>query len=67
MVIKINGEFQEVENVSTIENLLENLNINETRGLAVAVNYNVVPKHSWNDALIKENDEVLMITATKGG
>ena len=67
MLIKVNGEFQEVEDVSSVENLLEKLNINETRGLAVAVNYNVVPKNCWSDALIKEKDEILMITATKGG
>lgn len=67
MVIKVNGEFQEVEGVTSVENLLDKLSINETRGLAVAVNYNVVPKTSWSDALIKENDEILMITATKGG
>ena len=67
MVIKVNGEFQEVDDANSVELLLEKLQINETRGLAVAVNYNVVPRHTWSDALLKANDEVLMITATKGG
>lgn len=38
-----------------------------TKGIAVAVNQNVVPKANWNDTLLQENDTIIIIKATQGG
>ncbi len=37
------------------------------KGLAVALNYRVVPKSQWDTTLVKENDAILIIKATQGG
>jgi sulfur carrier protein len=36
-------------------------------GLAVAVGSEIVPRHKWASFSLKENDEVMLISATRGG
>ncbi|MEG1026270.1 MAG: sulfur carrier protein ThiS [Flavobacterium sp.] len=36
-------------------------------GIAVAINNTVVPKIKWNEFLVQETDEILIISATQGG
>lgn len=67
MVIKINGDVKEFVEPISVQELLTSLNVLDTRGLAIAVNGSVVSKQAWSNAPLKNNDEVLMITATKGG
>ncbi len=65
MNLTINGEQQQTK-ASTIKNLLEELNI-PVEGIAVAVNEEVVSKNNWTERSLKQNDAVLIITATQGG
>ncbi|WP_215226108.1 sulfur carrier protein ThiS [Echinicola shivajiensis] len=51
----------------TLSGLLANQEISSLRGLAVAVNQEVVPKSRWDDFKLKENDDILIIKATQGG
>lgn len=51
----------------TLSGLLANKEISSHRGLAVAVNQEVVPKSRWDDFKLKENDDILIIKATQGG
>jgi len=39
----------------------------KTKGIAVALNNQVIPKNSWSDQLLNDNDSILIITATQGG
>ena len=52
------------------ENLLDLL-VNELHsalsGIAVAVNNTIIPKNLWEQTPVKENDQILIITATQGG
>ena len=40
---------------------------NNQNGIAIAVNGSVIPRKDWENYLLKENDEVLIIKATQGG
>ncbi|UCS92629.1 sulfur carrier protein ThiS [Echinicola marina] len=51
----------------TLSGLLANQDISSLRGLAVAVNQEVIPKSRWDDFKLKENDDILIIKATQGG
>lgn len=39
----------------------------DKKGIAVALNQSVIPKSEWEQTSIKENDNILVITATQGG
>lgn len=66
MVIFINDEQSDVSNEALLSDVIGNLNL-ETKGLAIAVNNAIVQQQSWNSTHLKENDQVLIISATKGG
>jgi sulfur carrier protein len=68
MKIKINGEEKIFESELSLKELVENeLNSDEPKGVAVALNYNIVPKQKWNDTKVKENDEIEIVQAVQGG
>ena len=47
--------------------LLDEMQMAEKTGIAVAVNDHVIPKNVWKHQGICENDAVLVITAAAGG
>jgi sulfur carrier protein len=47
--------------------LLTFLKINIEKGVAIALNNEVVPKSNWNNCTIKNNDKLLLIKAAQGG
>jgi len=68
MQITVNNNFQEVSANLNIVSLMENLFPNgNTRGLAIAINQEVISKENWPSHIIKENDKVMIIRATQGG
>ncbi len=50
-------------------NLLELLLFREVtpKGVAIAINDEVIPRAEWEKTITKENDRILIITATAGG
>jgi len=67
MKIVINHQIQVVEDSLTLGDLLRATLGEEALGVAVAVNAVVVPKPKYQQYLLQENDEILLITATQGG
>jgi len=67
MLIFVNNEKKDVSNLKTLVELLESINLNLSKGIAVAVNNQVVAKGEWSKALLKENDKITIIRATQGG
>lgn len=67
MKIFVNNEAKEVKNQLTVLELLHVLKLEAARGMAVAVNNQVIPKLSWKNSGINENDRVTIIKATQGG
>ncbi|WP_313514627.1 sulfur carrier protein ThiS [Sphingobacterium sp.] len=39
----------------------------KTKGVAVALNNQVIPRDRWSDTLLADTDSILIITATQGG
>lgn len=67
MVLFINKEKKNLDGVPSIIDLLDFLQIEKTRGLALAVNNQVVSKVDWDTYSFQENDHVTIIRATQGG
>lgn len=69
MHLKINGETRnfEAQALSTVSDLMSALDIDDARGVAVAVNDEVVPKRRWDESTLQPGDRVEIIRATQGG
>jgi sulfur carrier protein len=68
MELKINQQIKQFNAESlSVQSLLDLEIPNKQNGIAVAVNNTVVPKLNWNQHLVQETDEILIISATQGG
>ena len=67
MIISVNNTQLELDTPYNISVVLQNLQFHQTKGLAVAVNNQVVPKSAWELYQLQENDKVTIIRATQGG
>ncbi len=68
MELQINNQKLEFElNEISIQTMLNLYCPNKQKGIAVAVNSSVIPKSDWENYLLQETDEILIITATQGG
>ena len=68
MKVKLNGEEKVFEKeLSLNELVLAELNSNESKGVAVALNFKIVPKQKWDEIIIKENDKIEIVHAVQGG
>lgn len=50
-----------------LSQLLDELDLFESKGIAVAVNNKVIPKSHWESFQLNENDTITIIRATQGG
>jgi len=66
MKITVNNEIKNI-NDDSLSLLLNEILGEKTKGIAVAINNNIVPKSNWQSTLLKQNDSVLIIKATQGG
>ncbi|MFD1603823.1 sulfur carrier protein ThiS [Flavobacterium artemisiae] len=68
MELKINQQIKQfnVESLS-VQSLLDLEIPHKQNGIAVAINNTVVPKTKWNEYLLHETDDILIISATQGG
>ena len=67
MKIIVNHKPMELETDTCLSQLTEKIDIKLDLGVAVAVNTEVVPKNNWNTYKLKEEDKVLIISASQGG
>jgi sulfur carrier protein len=67
-VITLNGEHSAVGQGESIAELLERLGVREqARGVAVAVDGEVVPRAAWSTFALPEHARVEVLTAMQGG
>jgi sulfur carrier protein len=66
MMITLNGDEAALSEGCTVQRLVE-LRLDTSRGVAVAVNAEVVPKSSWPSRTLLDGDQVELLTAAKGG
>ncbi len=69
MKIKLNDKELEISHSITLEELLlKEINLSsDKKGVAVAVNDNIIPKNDWKNLKINDKDEILVIIAAQGG
>ena len=66
MTINVNNLQKDIKEQSTVTALLEQLNV-ALKGIAVAINNEIITKDQWSETLLKEQDQVTIIQATQGG
>ena len=67
MEIFVNNQPIQTEEKSSLLSLVQSQLGENSKGLAVAVNEEVVPKNEWEKTILNQHDQVLIIKATQGG
>jgi sulfur carrier protein len=67
MNIYINNEIQEIEEAISLELVLEQHQLTEKNGIAVAVNEEIIPKNKWEQTRLFDGDKIIVIGAVAGG
>ncbi len=63
----VNGSPQPLEGPTALLSVLERLGLAARKGIAAAVNGEVVPRPSWGGRILSAGDQVVVIRATQGG
>jgi sulfur carrier protein len=66
MKVYINKKEMDIDRNDTISKLVERMHFS-SRGIAIAVNQQIIPKSRWNYFQLNEKDTILLIKATQGG
>lgn len=66
MRIRVNGEERTVPADATVGSVVDSLR-SERRGIAAALNEEVVPASQWDDVVVHDGDRVEVLTAAQGG
>lgn len=67
MEVLVNNKLYAVQPDITVSALLQFIQLSSFKGIAVAVNRQVVPKNDWPAHLLQPEDDVTIIEATQGG
>ena len=67
MEIQLNNQSKEIAPGFSVQQLVDDTIGQKQKGIAVAINNNVIPKTSWAQYIIESNDNILIIKATQGG
>lgn len=67
MEITINNIVTNVEENTSLATVVHSNSGENTKGIAVAINQQVVPKDAWNSTILNQNDTIIIIKATQGG
>lgn len=66
MTVKLNDKPHEVAEGTTLAGLVEGLGL-QPQGVAVAIDYVVVPKEMWPETVLSDGMELMLIHAVSGG
>jgi len=67
MEVLLNNQKYAIEEETSITKFLSQIDIVQTKGIAIAVNNMVVPKEQWENHILNNQDKIIIITATQGG
>jgi sulfur carrier protein len=67
MKVLLNGERTDLSEGTAVHDMLVDLGRAEGRGVAVALNGEVVPRAAWSDTVLAEDDQVEVLAAIGGG
>ena len=66
MKIKVNETTHELKSGSSISDLIDLLDL-KPQGIAIAIEETVIPKEQWEETILEDNTELLLIHAFSGG
>lgn len=66
MKIEVNGKWMEISGKPTVAGLIEELRL-DLKSTAVAVNKTIVPRNSYKETILNENDMLDLVTVAPGG
>lgn len=68
MQVFINNEIHQFEQENlNLEIILQQINILDSKGIAIAINNKIISKTLWSSTLLQNNDRITLIRATQGG
>jgi len=67
MTIRVNDHPREILTGLVLAELVRDLGLADRKGVAVAINDEVVPRSTWPTRTLVGSDHVLVIQATQGG
>jgi sulfur carrier protein len=67
MNIHVNNKKIELSEESVVTDALDSLNIAAQKGMALAVNSQVIPIQQWANYALNDGDKIMIIKATQGG
>lgn len=67
MTICVNDQPREVAADILLNDMVSALGLGARKGVAIAINDEVVPRSAWCARRLVENDRILVIQATQGG
>jgi len=66
ITVYVNKEKITFQNQPSIKEVLNQFNVSD-KGIAIAINEQIIPKENWSSKLLSEQDQLLIIKATQGG
>lgn len=66
MRVKVNGEYKEITEGTTLEALLDGFGV-KRQGIAVDVNREIIPKGAYASTVLKDGDVIEIIRMVGGG
>ena len=66
ITIKLNDKDYEVEKNTSLASFIQSIGVKQ-QGIAIAIDYEVVPKDKWAETYLSDNIELMMIHAVSGG
>jgi sulfur carrier protein len=64
--VTVNGEYRNMPGHATVAHVVNEIT-GQTRGVAVAVNGDVVPRTRWPQQPVADGDAIEILTAVQGG
>lgn len=66
ITVSLNGKNHEVKEGTSLSDFIRTLGL-QPKGIAIAIDYEVVPKDKWQETLLSDHLELMLIHAVSGG
>ena len=67
MQITINNQTYQFNENTSLENAIKSLELEDTKGVALALNEEIIPRSKWKDTVLYNEDKIILIGAVAGG
>jgi sulfur carrier protein len=66
IIISLNGKNHEVKKGTSLSDFIRTLGL-KPKGIAIAIEYEVVPKDKWQETILSDHLQLMLIHAVSGG